>query len=98
MSVNWEISVSAINVETGRGDLLAVRTDSESTAEPWSFSFQNTPLATPQDRELIWVTLKGWVQQRELHNSSVDEFMANFVQETKAEMLRWETARLAGGE
>jgi len=96
MAVDWKFEITSVNTETGRADVRAIRTDHESVEEPCTFTMSNTPFATPQDRQSVLETLKGWQVQKELLASATKDFIAGFDATAKVTMESWEVDRIAG--
>lgn len=95
MAINWEVKITAVNTETKRGDVIATRTDTVSAEEPQVYRLQNTPLETPQDRQLVLSTIKGYVVQKELQDSEVADFLSTLEQTAKVNLEQWEIDRVA---
>jgi len=93
MAISWEVTISNVNLSSGRGDVLAVRTDSESALEPRRYNMQSTPLSTAQQRTNALNTIKEWDEAAVAQASQIETFLDNLEQSAKTALENWELTR-----
>ena len=93
MSINWDIQITNVNVESGRGNVTATRTDSESSLPPEVYRYNNTPIKETADRVKLLNSIKQNVEERKAHNAQVDDIITDLEQSGKVHLEDWELTR-----
>lgn len=93
MAISWDVQIKNVNLLSKRGDVSAIRTDSESALPPHNYSMQNTPMETPEQRLLILNTLKEWEETATANEAAVKVFIDTLEQTAKTNLENWELER-----
>ena len=93
MAISWDVQIKNVNLLSKRGDVVAVRTDSESALSPHSYSMQNTPMETTIQRLLILNTLKEWEETATANELAIKVFIDTLEQTAKTNLETWELTR-----
>ena len=93
MAISWDIQITNVNVQSGRGNVTATRTDNESALPPDVYSFSNTPIKEPADRISLLNTIKQEVEKTASHNAQVDAIITDLEQSGKVQLEDWELTR-----
>lgn len=93
MAINWTVAITAVNVDTGRADVSAVRTDTEKPDNKKTYLLSNTPLATADERAWALTTIKGWVEQDTVRTATVNAWLRGLEQTAKVDLESWEVTR-----
>jgi len=93
MAISWNLEITNVNLLSKRGNVMAVRTDSESALSPRVYNMQNTPLETTQDRVQVLDTIKEWDESFVSKAAAVEVFIDNLEQLGKTNLETWELTR-----
>jgi len=93
MAITWELVASNVDVSTGRANITATRTDSESALEPQVYSYLSTPIHTTQARVLLMDTIKADVEARALYDISIEALISDLEQIGEQALEAWELTR-----
>ena len=93
MSISWDVDIKNVNLVSKRGDVVAIRTDSESALPPHNYFMQNTPLETNDDRVLVLNTIKEWEESAAAKEAAVNAFIDTLEQTAKTNLENWELTR-----
>lgn len=93
MAISWDVNITNVNLLSKRGDVMAIRTDSESALPPHNYSMQNTPLETGDDRLLVLSTIKEWEESAAAKEAAVNVFIDTLEQTAKTNLENWELTR-----
>ena len=93
MAITWDVKISNINLNNGRGDVTATRTDSESALAPRVHMMSNTPLGTAAQRTLALNTIKEWDESIVTNKANVETFLDSLEQSAKTNLETWELTR-----
>ena len=93
MAITWDITITNVNLTSKRGTITAVRTDSVSALAPRTYSMQNTPLETPDQRANALATIKEWDETAVANAASVEAFLDTLEQAAKNNLEAWELTR-----
>jgi len=93
MAISWDVQITNVNLLSKRGDVTAIRTDSESALEPHSYVSRGAPLETPEDRVAVLDTIKGWETSAVLNKAVIDAVVDTIEQTAKTNLENWELSR-----
>ena len=99
MAIEWELKISTVNITAKRADVSFIRTDTESTLAPQTYSYKQTVIAgdTPEEtailRQKLLDGVKFNVMKDAERNSNVDALVTNLEQAGKAALETWEAGR-----
>ncbi|MEN6332961.1 MAG: hypothetical protein ABFE01_01805 [Phycisphaerales bacterium] len=93
MAINWEVTIRDVKIDEGRADVIATRTDTENPTVTKTYTMENTPLATVQDRAAALAWIKEQVEADAARATQVAAFVANLEQTAKANLETWESER-----
>jgi len=93
MAISWDVKISNVNLASKRGDVTAVRTDSESALQPRSYSLPNTPLETSQQRLKVLDTIKEWDDAFIAKETAANVFIDTLETTAKTNLENWELSR-----
>ena len=94
MAINWDIQITEVNLDLGRADVVATRTDT-ATGKSKTYTLDNTPAATAAERQQILAWLKEQVLTDESRDATVAAFLTNLEQAAKSSLETWEAERIA---
>ena len=93
MAVTWDIEISNVNLQSGRGTVRATRTDSESALEPRTYTLSNTPMQDSTARLKILNTIKEWDETAVSNAAAIESFIDGLEQSAKVNLEAWEETR-----
>ena len=93
MAITWNIDISNVDINHGRGDVTATRTDSESALPPRTYSMRKTPMATGPERALILSTIKAWDESAVSNKTTLDTFLDGLEATAASNLGAWELTR-----
>ena len=93
MSISWDISIANVNVQSGRANVTATRTDSESSLPSQVYSFNDTPIKTTQERALLLATIKAEVEKQVIKDAQIAAIITDLEQSGKSNLEDWEALR-----
>lgn len=92
MAINWDINITKVDLELGRADIVATRTD-VATGKSKTYTMDNTPAATVEQRQAILAWLKEQVLTDEIREATFASFLTNLEQAAKSALETWEAER-----
>ena len=93
MAISWDVKIGAVHLNNGRADVSITRTDSELAEGTHTYTMNNTPFATPEQRAWVIEGIKGWIEQQAANDLAKKTFIGTFEQDTKVELEAWELTR-----
>jgi hypothetical protein len=93
MAITWDIQINNVNVANKRADVTAVRTDSESSLPPQSWTLTNTPSGTSAERTALLNTIKQKVEERATQDAAIDAVVTDLEQTGISALEAWEATR-----
>jgi len=93
MAITWNIEISNVNLQNGRGTVRATRTDSVSALEPRVHMLTNTPLQDAAARLKVLNTIKEWDEAAVEKATQIETFVDGLEQSAKVNLESWEETR-----
>ena len=93
MAITWEINITNVDIEKGRGDVTAIRTDSESALAPRVYNMTKTPIATGPERALVLQMIKDWDEAAVANTTTLDTFLDGLEATAASNLVAWELTR-----
>jgi len=93
MAITWEFNITNVDIDKGRGDVRATRTDTESALAPRSYSMQKTPMATGPQKAKIISTIQEWDEAFVSNETVINTYLDGLEASAAATMAAWELTR-----